>query len=86
MYQECKTKNYYSEQQNSFRGIAETDTDSVEKFIIFNGHEINANPEKHISTKIPKKKPLQSGKKVIILGDSMLRHKKPDILSEVLAQ
>ena len=33
-------------------------------------------------TKIPKKAPLQNGKKVILLSDSMLRHQKPDILSK----
>ena len=62
--------------------IAEINAYSVEKFRISKGHEINANPEKDTSTQIPKKKPLQNGNKVIILGDSMLRHQKPDILSK----
>ena len=60
----------------SYRGIAEIDADGVERFKISKAHEINANPEKDMSTQIPKKKPLQNGKKVIILGDSMLRHQK----------
>ena len=33
-------------------------------------------------TKIPKKKPLENGKKAIILSNSMLWHQKSDILSE----
>ena len=33
-------------------------------------------------THIPKKKPLRNGKKVIIVGDPMLRNQKPDILSK----
>ena len=33
-------------------------------------------------TQIPKRKPLQNGKKVIVLSDSMLRHQKPDIPSK----
>ena len=31
---------------------------------------------------VSEKKPLQNGKKVIIPGDSMLQHQKPDILSK----
>ena len=30
----------------------------------------------------PKKKPLQNGKKVIVLGHSMLQHQKPNIYSK----
>ena len=62
--------------------IAEINACSVEKFRISKGHEINANPEKDMSTQIPKKKPFQNGNKMIILGDSMLRHEKPDTLSK----
>ena len=62
------------------RGIAEINADSVEKFRISKAHEINTDPEK--LTQIPKKKPLQNGKKVIVLGDSMLWHQKPHILSK----
>ena len=49
----------------SYRGISETDADSVEKFRISKALEIKANPGKDMSTQIPKKKPLQDGKKVI---------------------
>ena len=35
-----------------------------------------------MSTQILEKKSLQNGKKVIILGDAMLGHQKPDILSK----
>ena len=41
-----------------YRGIAEIDVDSVEKFRISKPHETNANPEKNMPLKIPKKKPL----------------------------
>ena len=61
---------------------AETDADSVEKFRISKAHEINVNPEKDMSTQIPKKKPFQNIKKVIIFGGFMLPHQKPDILSK----
>ena len=43
-------------------------------------HEINANPEKELLTQVTKKKLLQNGKKVIVLGNSMLRHQKRDII------
>ena len=49
--------------RRSYRGIAETDADSVEKFRISKAHEINANRGKDMSTQIPKKKPFQNGQK-----------------------
>ena len=70
------------QQRKSYRGIAQIDADSVEKFRISEAHDINANPKKDMSTQISKKKPLQNVKKVIRLGDSMLRHQRPDILSK----
>ena len=65
-----------------YRGMADFDADSTEKSRISKVHEINADPEKGMSTQIPKKKPLQNGKKMIVLNDSMLRHQKPDIPSK----
>ena len=76
------TCSFIKQQFKYYCGIAEIDPNSVQKFRISKAHEINANPEKDMSTQIPKKKPLQNGKKVIILSDSILWHQKPDILSK----
>ena len=51
------------QQRKSYRGIAETDADSVEKFRISKAYEINANPGKDMSTQILKKNLLQNVKK-----------------------
>ena len=59
---------HLNEQQRKFYlGTAETE---AEKFRISKAHEINAKQGKDMPTQISKKKPLQNGKKVVILGDA----------------
>ena len=76
------TCSHIEQQHKSYCVITENDTDSVQKFRISKTDDINANPEKDMSTQIPKKKTFHNGKKVIVLGHSLLRQNKPDTLSK----
>ena len=76
------TCSHIEQQHKSYCVITENDTDSVQKFRISKTDDINANPEKDMSTQIPKKKTFHNGKKVIALGHSLLRQNKPDTLSK----
>ena len=79
------TCNLIEQKCNIYRRIAEVDTDSVEKLRISKAHKIHANPKKEISTKIPKKKSLHNGKKVIVLDNSSCSGTRNRIFSQRVA-
>ena len=79
------TCNLIEQKCNIYRGVADINADSVEKFRISKAHKIHANPKKDISTKIPKKKSLHHCKKVIVLDNSSCSGTRNHIFSRTVA-